>query len=194
MILSLFLRNKEFHVSCGEFEHIYKVTESREMADNVPAFLKETMDHIDFSKCSKVIFSSGPASFTTARIMNSLVKGLKISAPNLDFLGISNFLTYLYIASQHNSEGSIALPTMRGDYFYAAFSEKKLSDIEIFSDLNQNTILDSNEIFDNINMSTIQEKLSDDNIVKMNPNYIQNSLDINYGFTPEYKSTPTVHR
>ena len=189
MKLSLFIRNKEFHISCGDFAHIYKVTESREMADNIPLFLKDALDSVNFEQCDEIIYSSGPASFTTARIMNSLIKGLAISRPDLKFTGISNFLTYLHIASQTLSDGILAIPTMRGDYFTVVFKNGELGDLELFNEFDSDVILDTDKKFDNVNLAYIQMNIVNIKIVKINDKYIQSTLDINYGFTPKYRAT-----
>ena len=189
MILSLFIRNKEFHVAYGEFAHIYKVNESREMADSVPMLLKEVLDSVAFDECDDVLYSSGPASFTTARIMTSLVKGIAISQPALKFTGISNFLTYLYIALQTKSSGLLAIPTMRGDYFATAYQDDVLEDEIIMSELPKHAVLDNDQMFELANFASVQINIINTNIAIINKKYTQNTLDINYGFTPEYRAS-----
>ena len=189
MILSLFIRNKEFHVAYGDFAHIYKVTESREMADSVPVFLKEVLDFVAFEECDTVLYSSGPASFTTARIMTSLIKGFAISRADLKFIGISNFLTYLYIASQTKSSGLLAIPTMRGDYFASTYKDDALDDVKLLNDLPTVALLDNSQIFEPANLASVQINIINTNIAIINKEYIQNTLDINYGFTPEYRAS-----
>ena len=189
MILSLFIRNKEFHVAWGDFARAYKVNEPREMADSVPMFLKEAIDFVAFEQCNTILYSSGPASFTTARIMTSLIKGIAISRPDLKFVGISNFLTYAHIASQVKDSGMLAIPTMRGDYFVTSYRDGSLTDIKVMNELPTNAFLDDDHVFDVKNLASMQIGAINANTAAINSKYMQTSLDINYGFTPEYRAS-----
>lgn len=191
MTLSLFIRNQEFHVCFGDVSRIYEPASARNLADSMPVFLADFLENVDFSLCRKVIFSSGPASFTASRIMNSVVKGLAVFRPDLEFFGISNFLTYMYIASRSRPDGCIAIPTMRGDYFCVEYCDGRLGSIKVADTLFQLVILDNNEIFENINLANIQHAVIDSEVFKLNPSFMSRSLDIDYGFTPEYKYQTT---
>lgn len=183
-MISLFIRNKEFHVYNKNFLNIYSVPESRQLSDFIPMFLKDFLARVP--KFDEVIYSSGPGSFTTVRIMNALLKGLFISNPSLKFTGISNFLTYFKAAPLPPT--TIAIPTMRGDYFTCNFKNDKIinSQISTLSDPTKFCI-DSSPFFDNINLASVQYSILNTELSNQNSNYITNFLQINYGFTPEYK-------
>ena len=192
MTISLFIRNKEFQVSTEGFNDIYKVNESRELADNIPVFLKDFISKIAISNIEKVIYSAGPASFTTIRIINSVLKGLLVSYPNVKFVGVSNFLTYMAISSKISADGIIAIPTMRGDYFTCEYSNKKilttgLLDTQSIEKYKTSIFFDNDNIYDDINLSKLQKSILNSDFNIENSNYIKNSLEIDYGFTPEYK-------
>lgn len=194
MTLSLFIRNQEFYICFGDVSRIYEPASARNLADSIPVFLADFLEKVDFPSCRKVIFSSGPASFTTSRIMNSVVKGLAVSRPGLEFIGISNFLTYMYIASSSRPSGCLAIPTMRGDYFCVKYCDGQLGNIEILDTLLQSVILDNNEVFENINLANIQRAVIDSGVFKTNSSFTTRSLDVDYGFTPEYKYQTTHSR
>ena len=186
MILSLFIRNKEFHLSGGSFEQLSRIEETRGMADKVPELFKTFINQINFSEIDTVLYSSGPASFTTARIMNSMLKGIKIVRPDIEFVGISHFVTYLSIIAKQHEQGTIAIPTMRGDYFTCRFVDSKLEEMNISTKLSNDVILSNNEILANMNLAKQQYSISNTDILKRNMDFVTHDLEIDYGITPKY--------
>lgn len=192
MNISLFLKGKEFHITCGKIENIYVENETSNLADNVPLFISDIISKTDINNLENLVYSSGPSSFTSIRIINSIVKAFAISFPKVKFLGLSHFLTYLYVLNDAYSRGVIAIPTMRGDYFTTLFNNKKLNNINIekipfkYSQLNDPVIFESSNILPNINMAKAQLLLLNTDFVAFNPRFINTALSINYGFTPEY--------
>lgn len=192
MTISLFIKNKEFHVFGENFENVYGVNESRELADNLPVFLKDAISKDGNSDFETVIYSAGPASFTTVRIINSLLKGLLVARPALKFVGVSNFLTYMVIASKVSSRGILAIPTMRGDYFTSEYNDEKLQNPKILGLQNiekheGKVFFDEDTIYNDINLSKVQKSMLNSNFAVENSGCIKKSLEIDYGFTPEYK-------
>ena len=186
MILSLFIRDKEFHLSSNGFEQLCRIDETHKMADKVPEIFKTFIGQINFHEIDTVLYSSGPASFTTARIMNSMLKGIKVVRPNMEFVGISHFVTYLSIIMKQHQQGTIAIPTMRGDYFICRFAGSQLEKMYISTDLSNNVIVSNNSILTNINLATQQYRISNTNVFKDNIDFITYDLEINYGITPAY--------
>lgn len=193
MILSLFIRDKEFHICSGDFEQICKIEETKKMADKIPVCFKEFISQIDFRKVGTILYSSGPASFTTARIMNSMLKGIKVTSPDMKFIGVSNFITYLSIVLQKSEQGTIAIPTMRGDYFVCAYLGNKLSEMKLEVTPHEGTIYSNDKIFNNINLALQQYNIYNHNILLNNKNFVTCNLSINYGITPEY-TCPAINR
>jgi len=186
MILSLFIRDKEFHLSCGNFEQIYTIKETRGMADKVPEDFKTFIGQLNFREIDTVLYSSGPASFTTARIMNSMLKGIKVVHPDMKFVGISHFVTYLSIIIKHHEQGAIAIPTMRGDYFICRFANSQLGTMYVDSEISNDTIISNNPVLENINLAMQQYTINNSEVFIKNIIFITNDLEIDYGITPEY--------
>lgn len=192
MNISIFLKGREFHVFCENFEKVYIETETRNLADNIPVYISEVISEVSTDNLENLIYSSGPCSFTSIRIINSIVKAFLISFPKLKFIGISHFLTYFYLAKHVYSNGLIAIPTMRGDYFTAHFGGDKLSSINIEKISENNhlcnnpVVFESSDLFLNINLANIQQLLINDNLFTANYQFINTDLRIDYGFTPEY--------
>jgi tRNA A37 threonylcarbamoyladenosine modification protein TsaB len=195
--LSYFLRGNEFHVATGGFSNIYRVLENRAMADNVASFINDALAKSSNEPIKTVIFQSGPASFTSRRIINSVAKGLAIFDKNIDFIGISSFLTYFSIASKVATQGIICIPTMRGDYFACEYDSKtikksKILDVASIAKCSISVYFEENLIFGGGNLAEIQKMASDLMLAKSDSILIDNChvrrgiLNIDYGYTPEY--------
>lgn len=162
------------------------------MADKVPMYIKNSLPNY---KLSKVIYSAGPLSFTTLRVINSIIKGIKIVNKDIEFIGVSNFLTYLSLIETNNTEGLIAIPTYRGDYFVCTYDAyKKLSKISIcnldyFNNVVCKLILtnDISILFKNMNLAQQQFKILYNDISIINKDFINNSTEIIYNITPIFK-------
>lgn len=193
MILSLFIRNKEFHIYSDNFEQVCRVEETRGMADKIPICFKKFISQINFRGVDTILHSSGPASFTTARIMNSMLKGIKVTCPSMKFIGISNFITYLSILLPKSEQGAIAIPTMRGDYFVCTYLDNKLSEMKLEVAPKAGIIYSNDKIFNNINLALQQYNIYNRDILSNNSNFVTYDLSINYGITPEY-THPAINR
>ncbi|MDR3030995.1 MAG: hypothetical protein LBU35_01255 [Holosporales bacterium] len=190
MILSFFLRLKECHIYTNTFSKIYKITETREVADNILCFIQEAIENNENRDIEKLIFSSGPGSFTSVRIVNSIAKGLYIVNKATKFISVSSFLTYLYSLS--TGEGLIAIPTMRGDFFVAEYYDNILKEFEILSiedigKYRKNTIFEFDEAFNSQNLARNQFKVLSSELAVKNKSLVSDLLHVSYGFTPEYK-------
>ena len=191
-VFSFFINNEYCHIYTNEKSHIYKLSQLNKMADKVPMYIKNSLPKY---KLSKIIYSAGPLSFTTLRVINSIIKGIKIVNKDIEFIGVSNFLTYLSLIQTNNDEGLIAIPTYRGDYFTCTYdSNKKLSDIlicnlEYFNNVAYKLILtnDISILFKNMNLAQQQFKILYNNISVINNKFISNSTEIIYNITPVFK-------
>ena len=191
-ILSLFINNEYCHIYTYEHSYIYKLSQLNKMADKVPMYIKNSLPSY---KLSKIIYSAGPLSFTTLRVINSIIKGIKIVNKETEFVGVSNFLTYLSLIDTNNTEGLIAIPTYRGDYFICNYnSDMKLSEISIcnldyFNNVVYKLILtnDISIIFKNMNLAQQQFKILYNDISIINKEFINNSTKIIYNITPIFK-------
>lgn len=192
MNISIFLKDKEFHIVCGDLEDIYIETETKNLADNIPLFISDIISKCSINNLENLIYSSGPCSFTSIRIINSIVKAFAISFPTAKFCGISHFLTYLKVLNETYSKGTIGIPTMRGDYFTSRFNNNKLEKIDIenlskeYLLNNELIFVENSGLFSNINLAKIQLGLFNTSLFLQNSQFINTDLRINYGFTPEY--------
>ncbi|MBR1944546.1 MAG: hypothetical protein IJ848_03715 [Alphaproteobacteria bacterium] len=162
------------------------------MADKVPMYIQNSLPKY---KLKKIIYSSGPLSFTTLRVINSIIKGIKIVNKEVEFVGVSNFLTYLSLIEPNNTEGLIAIPTYRGDYFTCTYdSKRKLSDISICNLENFNNVAnkllltnDISVLFKNRNLAQQQFKILYNDISFINKKFIKFSTEVIYNITPIFK-------
>jgi tRNA A37 threonylcarbamoyladenosine modification protein TsaB len=194
MYISIFIRGKEIHISTTEFEKVYSVEENRHLADRSPVFLKDAIMNNADKNIEGIIYSSWPHTFTTSRIITSIVKGMVICDNNIEITGVSSFLVYLALisANTHGGDGIISIPTMRGDYFTCEYHDNKLDEMKISSihDL-ENTSLpiyyETDFIFKGQNLASIQKQILNSTISHVNLTYISDKLDIHYSYTPIYK-------
>jgi tRNA A37 threonylcarbamoyladenosine modification protein TsaB len=193
MILSYFVRGKEIHISTDGIASVYELSEPRELADKAVVFIKDATAKCSDKNIKKVVYSSGPASFTTLRIINSIAKGMFIAKPSIEFVGISNFLTYVSAAmTKLNANGLVAIPTMRGDYFTCEYlcdtlQNQQIQDMRSISKYSGHVLFDNDLIFDNINLALVQESVADSDLGRNNPTYVTQSIKTEYGFSPKYK-------
>ena len=187
MILSLFIRENEFHISNGNVDRIYAVEERCRLADMIPRALTDYLSDIDFNLINTLIYSNGPDTFTTLRIMASLIKGISIVRSDIRLISMSNFLTYIYKASEYSLTGSIAIPTQRGDYFVCDYTREGESEVQIHNTLNPSVLLHTSQIFKNINLAQTQYEYYISSDAKTDIRGEFASTEIRYGIDPIYK-------
>ena len=190
MKLSLFLRGKTCCVATDSDQELLECKDSKSVSDEFVPLIEKILDKNEEN--FTLIVSSGPSSFTSVRVLNSIAKGILIVKKNAKVISVSSFLPYLY-AIKNCEKGVIAISTMRGDFFCMNFSEKKLSNFRISSleNLNKNDdkiFFDNDKYFDGVNFAKIQIDLLDDKSLYLNEILIKNELKIDYGFEPEYKT------
>lgn len=182
-MLSFFVSNNCCHIYSENKLQIHKITEPHRIADLIPLFLKSELQKVD-----ELIFPLGPLSFTTVRIVNSVVKALKIARPNTKFVGVSSFLTYFCIA-QGNCD-VIAINSYRGNFYYRSiehnkFSEQAVGTMDEIQQKYKNPLFDTDLLQTCSNLAFAQyislyNRYSDTELV-------QETTDIEYAFTPIYR-------
>lgn len=178
MILSIFLHDNQFHIASEYDAEIYNVTDKRKMADNIMLFIDGFLKNANISDVDKIVFPNGPASFTSIRIINSLVKGLCIAKPDIKHIGVSNFLTYIYV--KNKPSGTVSIPTQRGDFFVADYFDWQIKKTYL-SDQNCTISIEKN-------LAKAQIDLLDSDMVAKNSNFITQDFVLDYGFTPVFKN------
>jgi tRNA A37 threonylcarbamoyladenosine modification protein TsaB len=166
---------------------VYEVAERRMMADHVVFFINDAIQKSAGDGIKTLIYQSGPTSFTTHRIINSIVKGFIIANRKLELIAVSSFLTYFLIASKEASNGLLCIPTMRGDHFTCEYKGSVFSAIKVQGDHQITTaasqiFFEDSSIFNGINLASHQINTMTSKNVDTNK-----IPEINYGHTLEYR-------
>lgn len=177
MILSIFLHGKQFHIASDTQMKIYHIDNQYTISDCIVPFIHDFLKN-ESNNIETVFFPSGPSSFTSIRIINAIVKGLCISNQNIKHIGISNFLTYIY--TKNLPSGRVSIPTFRGDFFVADYTNWKIT---------RDYLADCSEMldFDGHNLAFNQIHVINSTVGIQNQAFVTNSFDINYGFTPTFR-------
>ncbi len=191
-VFSFFINNEYCHIYTYEGTHIYRLSQLNRMADKVPMYIKNSLPSY---KISEVVYSAGPLSFTTLRVINSIIKGMKIVNNHIKFIGVSNFLTYLSLIATNNNDGLIAIPTYRGDYFICTYNKNKIlsevsiGNLEDFNNFAYKSILtnDISFLFKNMNLAQQQVKILYSDISIINKEFINSASEVIYNITPSFK-------
>ncbi|MBQ8651042.1 MAG: hypothetical protein IJ481_00750 [Alphaproteobacteria bacterium] len=181
MILSIFIHNGSFHISNFELSVEYGNSKGRALADSLPLYLKDFLSKIDRNKISRILYPSGPGSFTTMRMVHSIVKGISIASNKVDFFGISSFLTYYYFIKK---DCFISIPTMRGDFFVCGFVADNQT-IEYIANESKGFATNS-DYFNGNNFALDQIYIFKSKLATNKMQINSHDIVINYGFTPRY--------
>ena len=182
-MLSFFIISNCCHVYSENKLRIHKIAEPHRIADLIPLFLSTELQSID-----KVVFPLGPLSFTTVRIVSSIVKALNIVYPNAKFIGVSNFLTFFY-AVRKNCD-VIAINSYRGDFHYRSvtndtFSEQAVGVADEIRQAYKNPLFDTDLLSSDTNLAFAQYASLYAGCT--NEELIRETTDIEYAFTPIYR-------
>ncbi|MDR3224529.1 MAG: hypothetical protein LBT03_03095 [Holosporales bacterium] len=186
MKLSYFIKNKEIHVFTDSgFSNIYYLNVSRETSDKIVPCIKEAIGKRSFDEITNIVYQTGPLTFTTARIIFALGKGITLSNPTIKFTGISSFLTYTTIATSKSITGTIAISTMCGSFYKNSYANGILTN-ENYSDIHEPIYYEDDEIFQNINLAQIQTEILNSTIALQNQKYICQGINVLYTTSPNY--------
>jgi tRNA A37 threonylcarbamoyladenosine modification protein TsaB len=188
MIISYFLRNKQFHIAAPDYTYIYEVSKTQDLADNIVVFLQDALEKSSDAPIDTLIFQAGPMSFTSHRIVNSIAKGFCIVDKKIKFIAVSSFFTYFLITSQKTQKGTICIPTMRGDYFTQKYNNFNFDEVKIqnLTGCEEPIYIEQDLIFNNKNLAEIQIMTLNIKINNINRFITHKILNVNYGYTPEY--------
>jgi tRNA A37 threonylcarbamoyladenosine modification protein TsaB len=179
-MLSIFVNGHKYFVSSEKYaEEILGL-------ENVVSVIQKIMSKNE----NKVVFSAGPDTFTSMRVIGSIVKGISLCAPQMTFLSISNFLTLFSLVPNDIDSGTIAIDTMRGDFYCMDFTGILLNGYRLIREeelsSNNGYVLYNNKIRDK-NLAISQIETLKNEKFKANMHLISKSIGINYGNTPQYK-------
>jgi tRNA A37 threonylcarbamoyladenosine modification protein TsaB len=155
-------------------------------AENVISAIEKVITNEE----NEIIFSSGPDTFTSMRVIGSIIKGISLCAPQVTFLAISNFLTLFSLVPNDIDFGIIAIDTMRGDFYCMDFTGMLLTNYRLIKKeelCSNNNFIIYNKNVNNVNLAKIQINMLNSEKFNINQHLIAKSLKINYGTTPQYK-------
>jgi tRNA A37 threonylcarbamoyladenosine modification protein TsaB len=179
-MLSIFVNGHKYFVATEKYE------EGIWGAEKIIPVLEKTITKEE----GKIVFSSGPDTFTSIRVIGSIVKGISLCAPQMTFLAVSNFLTLFSLVPKNINSGGISIDTMRGDFYGMDFTGVLLTNYRLLRKEewreNDSYVLYNNEI-DDRNLAVAQVKMLDSAKFKANQHLVSKSLKINYGTIPRYK-------
>ncbi|MDR2074767.1 MAG: hypothetical protein LBP31_00930 [Holosporales bacterium] len=179
-MLSIFVNGHKYFVSSK------KCAEKILGSENVISVIQKIMSKNE----DEIIFSSGPDTFTSMRAIGSIMKGMSLCAPQMTFLSISNFLTLFSLVPNDVTFGTIAINTMRGDFYCMSFTGMLLNNYRLIreEELNSNDdyVLYNNKI-ENKNLATVQIEMLKSEKFNANVRLVSKSTEINYGIIPQYK-------
>ena len=192
-MLSFFLCNNCCHIFSPNTSRMHALSDAYKIADVAPLLLS---DEIRNKNITKVIYSAGVLTFTTQRIVNSIIKALKLVNPNVRFISVSNFLTYFHANKDCKA---IAINSYCGSFYYREVIDGKLSgqstdSLENLESKYKNVIIDADLLNNNVNLAYMQYVALCDyfngeipNIINDKDGLIKESVDIEYSSTPIYK-------
>lgn len=183
-ILSIAICNNKCYIATEQFTNSVVCQDIR----NTSEVMLDLMTQTTSKKFDTLIFSSGPGSFTTMRVIGSIVKGIRLCHPNIEIVAISTFLSLFSLVPLDQLNGSIAINTLRGNFYCMDFHQLKLYNERIIdSTLTNNAFFfDTELISSEINLAEQQINLLNTDKFIQNQQLIQYSTNINYGTRPTY--------
>jgi tRNA A37 threonylcarbamoyladenosine modification protein TsaB len=164
------------------------------MADYIVHFIDDFLEKFykyQDKKIEKLVFQSGPMSFTSHRIVNSIAKGLALTDKNIKLFAVSSFLTYSLEVSAKYSEVLVCISTMKGDFFTCEYKKSKICNIKIknLDQINAETskvFFEEDPDFNDVNFAATQLIALNSSNVNADGFITSGFSMINYGYTPQY--------
>ncbi len=189
-MLSLFICGPLCSVSCQMFNKQIICSELRHTSEVMVSLLEEAINSSNgFYEC---YFSEGPGSFTSVRVIGSIVKGIYLSDNDKKFTAISSFLTLLACIPSDVSNGTIAINTMRGDFYCMDFIGNRLLNYRVVGKQVlchlSNVFYDIDLLSSSYNVAQLQYALVGSIKYTNNLSLVSNIMRCDYGITPQYKN------
>ncbi|MDR1488659.1 MAG: hypothetical protein LBI26_02885 [Holosporales bacterium] len=162
MILSIFIRGTNCYIA-NESEEVRTQCDSiQNVSEDLIVFMQNFLEKFSSKIIEKLVISSGPSSFTSMRVLNSIAKAFGLSLRNVKLVFISSFRTYLFSLPPSIRSGTIAISTMREDFFCMDFLNKELLNYRISPFIKEvsDFFRDSDPIFDRANLASVQLKVA----------------------------------
>lgn len=182
-VLSLAICGRNCYISFNNKEQCIICPDIRDTSEQMLRLLEQ----ISIDDFNEVVFSAGPGSFTSMRIIGSIIKGIELCKPSIKILSISTFLSLFSIIPCKYTSGTIAIDTIRGDFYCMDFIDLRLYNRRICrKESIQNAFCDIN-LLNNTNLASQQIKLLQMKKFLTNQELIHYSSVIDYGINPNYK-------
>ncbi len=192
-MLSFFLCHNCCHIFSPYISRMHVLADAYKIADIAPLLLS---DEIRKTNIIEVVYSAGVLTFTTQRIVTSIVKALNVVHPKARFISVSNFLTYFYIKK---SCDAIVINSYCGNFFYREVIDGKLSEqssdlLETLKSKYKNIVMDSDILNNDTNLAYMQYvalcnyfngEIPD--VINDEKGLIKETIEIEYSSTPLYR-------
>jgi tRNA A37 threonylcarbamoyladenosine modification protein TsaB len=190
-MLAIFLNGKKCYAATRQTEKTIECGSVRTVSDVLVPMLSEFHE---ISEVNRVIFPVGPGSFTSIRVVLSVIKGFSIAgASRISLSPVSSFLPFFLALPESVKTGTLAISTGRGDYFCSRFDafiiENQFSIISSISEI-EDIFLDSDEIFSNVNLAGVMLRNIDSPRAIANTRNATSLDEPVYGFSPDYTIKP----
>ena len=179
MILSIFIRDTEFHISTEDKCEIYRIPEKHMMVDKIPYHLQEFISKINIETINTILYPSCLCSFTTSRIIDSIIKGLQISIHNLKLVMIIEFMPYINIIKEYKPSGCLATRTARNSYIICKYNKDSITCVSEYNCILGDIIFCEDKVFAESNFATEQIKAYRNCSVEFSPFIYNNGASAN---------------